>query len=129
MSDLSDRPWRKRLPGISRLGLVVLLVGLTAFGYGLVQRGLLSSSADSTSAQLSELVAQLERQMDTQPDPAAREGLRRRIDDLAFAAENSLMESRQLEAQHARIAIFGGVASLAGIVILIVHRRRTRNLI
>jgi hypothetical protein len=129
MTDVSGRPWRKRLPGVSRIGVILLLVGLAAFGYGIVQRGLPSSSADSTAADLYETVAKLERQMDTQTDPAARERLRTRINEFARAADRSLMASRQRESEHAIIAIFGGVVSLAGIIVLIVHRRRTQNLI
>jgi hypothetical protein len=129
MADISERPWRKRLPGVSRIGLILLLVGLAAFGYGIVQRGLPSSSADSAAADLYRTSAKLKRQMETQADPAAREHLRRRINEIEFAADNSLMASRQRESEHAMIAIFGGVASLAGIIVMIVHRRRTRNLI
>jgi len=71
----------------------------------------------------------LQQQMDRETDPAARERLRRRINEISFAADNSLMESRRKEQQHAMIAIFGGITSLAGLIVLIVHRRRTRNLI
>ena len=127
--DISGRPWRKRLPGVSRIGLFLLLVGLAAFGYGIVQRGLPSSSADRGSADLSGMVAKLERHRDTLTDPVARERLRRRINELAFESDNLLMTSRQRESEHAMIAIFGGITSLAGIIILIMHRRRTRNLI
>lgn len=127
--DNSGRPWRKPLPGISRIGLILLLVGLAAFGYGIVQRGLPSSSADRASADLMRATGSLQQQMDRETDPAARERLRRRIKEISFAADNSLMESRRREQQHAMIAIFGGITSLVGIIVLIVQRRRTRNLI
>jgi hypothetical protein len=124
-----DRPWRSRLPGISKLGLVLLLVGLVAFGYGIVQRGLPSRDADLRSADLMAIVAEEIRRMEQETDPEARERLRQRINNLSFSADMSLMESREREAQHAYIAIFGAITSVAGIIVLATHRRRTQNLV
>ena len=123
------RPWDSRLPGVSKLGLALLLVGLVAFGYGIVQRGLPSRDADLTSATKSAIMAEEIRRMEQEKDPQTRELLRQRVNRLSRDADRSLIESREKEAEHAYIAIFGAVMSFAGIIVLYVHRRRMQNLI
>jgi len=129
MANNADRPWRGRLPGTSRLGLALLLVGLVAFGYGIVQRGLPSRNADLASATSISIVAEEIRRMEAETDPEARELLRQRVNRLSRSGDRSLAASRQSETEHAYIAIFGAIMSVSGIIVLIVHRRRMQNLI
>ncbi len=107
----------------------MILIGLCIFGYGIVNWGLPSSADDKFSVQIMESERLMDEAMDQETDPVMREQLRKRANELSFEADMALMSSRDKESKHAIIAFVGSGISIAGFIVLILHRRRTRNLL
>jgi hypothetical protein len=129
MNESLRRPWTKHIRGYSLIGISLLIAAVCVFGYGIVQNGLVASHHSEMSAIIMEQADELQARADLSTDPYEREQL---LDMSIKSQVEAIMELNKHWEQvrnHKRLIIIGIVLSLAGIIILIVHRRRTRNLI
>ena len=123
------RPWRKRGPGPSRLGISLLVAAVCVFGYGIVQEGLEASWHDQQAARLLDEAYNLRARADEILNPAARRKYLDAASELSFQAHSELNSHWDRVARHAWVIVLGTMLSIAGVAVLFLHRRRTRNIV
>jgi hypothetical protein len=124
-----SRPWLKPVHGLSKTGIVLFLVGALTLSYGFVNQALVSVADDQQSVRLMDLARELDAAADAATDPAERERLRQRANDVHFEADNTLIDSRSGDANAAMFTIAGIVITLIGLGVMVAHRHRTKNLV
>lgn len=129
MKESLRRPWKKRAPGPSLLGISLLIAAVCVFGYGIVQQGLVASSHDQRSAELWEESDRLRALADVTTNPYEYQQLSQRAFESDREAMRELGRHGERVETHTWLIIIGIVLSIAGVIILIVHRRHSRNIV